>query len=184
MGIKSILLAATALFLSGSVNAGILVENFSEPFPAWESGWLGLNSNIQNYWGAGSTRGADFLWITDGDAVQGSGETVAINFATTFGLSLTSLSIDIGAHVNTTMEVYDGSGSIILDSALTVGNHNISILSSNGISGFSLFSSFQVEGNTSIDNVVATSAIPAPAATWLFGSGLLSLVGLARRKSA
>lgn len=29
-----------------------------------------------------------------------------------------------------------------------------------------------------------TSAVPVPAATWLFGSGLLGLVGMARRKAA
>ena len=31
---------------------------------------------------------------------------------------------------------------------------------------------------------VATSAVPVPAAVWLFGSGLLGLVGVARRKKA
>ncbi|VAX09058.1 hypothetical protein MNBD_GAMMA25-120 [hydrothermal vent metagenome] len=31
---------------------------------------------------------------------------------------------------------------------------------------------------------LATSAVPVPAAAWLFGSGLLSLVGFARRKTA
>ncbi len=31
-------------------------------------------------------------------------------------------------------------------------------------------------------NVVATSAVPVPAAIWLFGSGLIGLIGIARRK--
>jgi hypothetical protein len=45
-------------------------------------------------------------------------------------------------------------------------------------------------GSTSfleIDNVSVTadvSAVPVPAAVWLFGSGLLGLVGVARRKKA
>ena len=33
-------------------------------------------------------------------------------------------------------------------------------------------------------SIVETSAIPVPAAVWLFGSGLLGLVGVARRKKA
>ena len=31
---------------------------------------------------------------------------------------------------------------------------------------------------------IITTVIPVPAAIWLFGSGLLSLVGMARRKKA
>ncbi len=31
--------------------------------------------------------------------------------------------------------------------------------------------------------VATNSAVPIPAAAWLFGSGLLGLVGIARRKS-
>lgn len=41
--------------------------------------------------------------------------------------------------------------------------------------------------NLAIDNVTVTadvSAVPVPAAVWLFGSGLLGLIGVARRKTA
>ena len=37
--------------------------------------------------------------------------------------------------------------------------------------------------NLAIDNVTV-SAVPVPAAVWLFGSGLVGLIGLARRKKA
>jgi len=33
-------------------------------------------------------------------------------------------------------------------------------------------------------NVFGYQAVPVPAAAWLFGSGLISLVGMARRKKA
>ena len=33
-----------------------------------------------------------------------------------------------------------------------------------------------------VDTVVAPSAVPVPAAVWLFGSGLLGLIGMARRQ--
>ncbi len=35
-----------------------------------------------------------------------------------------------------------------------------------------------------VDTTLATSEVPVPAAVWLFGSGLVGLVGVARRKSA
>jgi hypothetical protein len=39
--------------------------------------------------------------------------------------------------------------------------------------------------NVFLDNLsITTSAVPVPAAAWLFGSGLLGLVGVARRKKA
>ena len=36
----------------------------------------------------------------------------------------------------------------------------------------------------SLDNVVLNSAVPVPAAAWLFGSGLIGLIGIARRKTS
>ena len=36
----------------------------------------------------------------------------------------------------------------------------------------------------SVGTTIVVSAIPVPAAVWLFGSGLLGLVGIARRKKA
>ena len=179
------MLAVTTLVLSSSLNATTLVEDFSAPFPQWESDWLGLNTNIQNFYGAGSSQGTDFLWITDGDAIVGAGEVVGIDFEPAFGSSLTSFSIDIDTFVDTSIQVYDGSGGVILDFIFNInlGYENVFIQSANGISGFSLFGQKQIEGNTAIDNVVVTTAVvPAPAAVWLFGSGLLGLFAVIRRK--
>lgn len=178
--------AATFLALSTSLSAATFTEDFNDPFPAWESRWLGLNTNIQNYFGAGSTQGALFLLITDGDTLLGAADkAVDITFDSIFGESLTSFSIDVdAASVFTSIQVYDGIGSILLDSTFDIvgGFENISISSTNGISGFSLFSTQQIEGNAAIDNVTV-STIPVPAAVWLFGSGLIGLIAVARRKT-
>jgi hypothetical protein len=45
------------------------------------------------------------------------------------------------------------------------------------------FTSIQ-DGGTAMTGIVPVAAVPVPAAVWLFGSGLLGLVGIARRKKA
>jgi hypothetical protein len=51
---------------------------------------------------------------------------------------------------------------------------------------YSITANFSVDGvfDNSISDAFTVSAIPVPAATWLFGSGLLALIGIARRKAA
>ena len=41
-----------------------------------------------------------------------------------------------------------------------------------------------VDNAGSAFHLVSTSAVPVPAAVWLFGSGLIGLIGVARRKKA
>jgi len=41
-----------------------------------------------------------------------------------------------------------------------------------------------VDGATNLHGLVYVSSIPVPAAVWLFGSGLLGLIGISRRKKA
>ena len=52
--------------------------------------------------------------------------------------------------------------------------------SSNG-GGFQSFASASIDGVTTLFTL-SPSAVPIPAAVWLFGSGLLGLRGFARRK--
>ena len=65
--------------------------------------------------------------------------------------------------------------SILTDTAAFDLTGSITILASNDFGG-TLFS-------VTLDNTAAPSLVPVPAAAWLFGSGLLGLVGLARRKA-
>jgi len=60
--------------------------------------------------------------------------------------------------------------------ALAEGSSNLVVLNS-------FFADTSVElFPTLIDGTVNVSAVPIPAAVWLFGSGLLGLIGVARRK--
>ena len=59
------------------------------------------------------------------------------------------------------------------------GNH--SVITPENLGDYEVFR----EGNSEVGiYMVRTSAVPIPAAVWLFGSGLIGLVGMARRKKS
>jgi hypothetical protein len=172
------------LLLNTPAQAGpVLIEDFEAGFPAWESGWLGTNSNLTNYYGVGTGRGnnPDGLWIGVQDII----------FQPSFAATLTSLSVDVAGHATASIEIYDQSGAILLGVPvdLTYGAlmdpgvyAHYSVTSSNGIGGFRLLGS-SVLGNTSIDNVVVNGeAVPEPGTVGLLAAGLFGLVLLRRRR--
>ena len=182
-----------ALSVSAPAMATTLIEDFEAPFPAWESGWLGANSNLQNHYGSGEGRGnnPDGLWITDG---LGNGSDSVISFDAAFGATLSSLDIDIAAYATPTLRIWDLAGATLLSVVLPynpgaysnpgVYNH-FSVISTNGIGGFSLMGDY-VEGNVSIDNVQVNlesmgSAVPEPA-TWALMITGFGLAGSALRR--
>lgn len=61
--------------------------------------------------------------------------------------------------------------------ALAEGSSSLSVLAAS-----EFFSALDLLDPTRIDGTVIVSAVPVPAAGWLFGSGLLGLVGVARKK--
>lgn len=184
-----LLLSAISAFAS-QASAVTYVEDFDDQFPAWETGWLGTNSNLTNFYGAGQGRGnnAYGLWIDDGDGFRGS-DTVEIFFDALFGATILDISIDLANHVNgTTLQIFDMSGAILLNTAVSGGDvftgaHNTyGISSTNGIKGFSLTSTLgsQIEGNTGIDNVIVNTGTSAPGPSHVPESGnTLALLGLA-----
>jgi hypothetical protein len=180
-------LVALAVLQSGSVllgtsiaRAATLTEDFEDPFPAWESRWLASNSNLTNYYEESNgcygvdCRGnnPDGLWISDGIAGQ---QSTFITFNPTFGATLTSLQLDIaGFAAGSVLEVFDSNSNILLSTAITLTNGaytdpgtyaTYQVNSSNGIGGWNILSGLtQIEGNTSIDNVIVntsdTTAVP------------------------
>jgi hypothetical protein len=163
---------------AGPASPSSLVEDFEADFPAWESGWLGTNSNLANVYagpsgGTSSDRGnnPDGLWLSDGDG-ESSDSVVDIAFDPIFGASLTSLSLDIAGHVSLRLQIYDIAGVTLLDvnpievtfgATTDPGSYvNYGATSTNGIGGFRMLQlAGVIEGNTGIDNVVVNAdAIP------------------------
>jgi len=74
--------------------------------------------------------------------------------------------------------VANGASMELLSESMLAGNYAASI----NPYGDGDFGSPGTEGTYAF--TVAPSAVPLPSAVWLFGSGLLGLIGLARRQSA
>lgn len=174
------------LMFSGGANAA-LIEDFEGEFPAWESGWLGTNSDLENYYGIGWDRGnnPDGLWIS----------SATINFNPVFGASITSIFLDIAGFTPTGFQIFDMSNNLILDiSSIVLTNGALSdpgtyvnhgVTSVNGVSRL-VFTGSGIVGATSIDNVVVeqgpSAVVPEPSTIVLLGAGLAAAF-LRRRRA-
>jgi len=122
------------------------------------------------------------------DSVLTSGSGV-ISFASDSGNTMT---INVGTETFTAANDVDygpGSGAIIeLDNSSLFAFDFIALLGDNGATAdfnslgvsFDDFDNLFGDWNTTVE----ITPVPVPAAIWLFGSGLLGLVGVARRKVA
>lgn len=197
---KKTLIAASVLALGFSsapvLAATTYTENFNQPFPTWESGWFGQQTNAQNCYGVGADRGnnPDGLWIASATSTGCGTAPVTVKFNAPFASSLTSFSLDVASYVSSTLAFYDASGNLISSTAVfdtfgamsTPGVYaHYSVSSLTGIGGFSF--SGNATGNTSIDNLVAIAgvagAVPEPA-TWAMMLAGFGMVGFAARRRA
>jgi hypothetical protein len=195
---KVLLGDATLLALPCAGTAATFAENSDGAFPAWESGFIDTQSNLQNVFGPGSSDngGSPALSIDDGDRLYSSDKS-DIAFNALFGASITSINFKLSAFVNgITLGIYDMSKSLIYAAAVTADGSFNPVLSygttsTNGVSRFSFSTTgFQVEGNTRIDaieivtGVVSNVPLPGAPPLAMIGMGALNVAGLRRRRKA
>jgi hypothetical protein len=135
-----------------------------------------LGAQLAIFDGSDQSYSGSSLGVLIGDIVgfagpNGSGDFTATN--TTSALSLTLTGSD-----NFILGLSTDSGaSWIADAAVVaLGANAYSVTFSTGAN--------VIEVDVQVVSVIPPVVIPVPAALWLFGSGLLGLVGVARRKKA
>lgn len=133
-------------------------------------------------------------WFLTGDFIDNT------NMKLAFGTALSAISFEIvdidgsgtgGAnHERFTFDAYYGGslvGGTFIQATNATPDAQVDTVS---FSGIGLFDEIRIAGTTpggsrnigwGIDNIT-TSEVPVPAAAWLFGSGLIALAGLKRRK--
>jgi len=134
---------------------------------------------------------ATVVW--NSNALTDAGSTVASNSVGPLSIDFTDSSIFnfsltfSSAGEQETIELYDNTNTLFA-----------SVLSPNANGFFGLTSDVAIDyviirngifpggGNDRffIDNLSADAVVPVPAAVWLFGSGLIGLIGIARRKKS
>jgi len=171
------------LVLATNAIAEVLTETFDDPLGGWKTRWLGVNSNMTNYYvctggGDENQRGNNpcGLWICDADQDY---MTAIVTFDPSFAPTVTHFEIGVQAFTDSHLVIYDKDGGTLLTATLTV-NYNspygcyttaYAVDSTNGVGGFSILpdGGGQIEGNTAVDNFSATVGEPTPVASKSWG---------------
>lgn len=170
MGIKGLLIGLGLLATSAANASTILTATDSDvnflfsPLPAGVSLYMFDDDNNNNFAGAADSLLVDIPSIVGISGPQ-SGDYLAANIngslvlsdAPSFVMAVWDANLNGGTWVGDSSAVYYGNGNAV---QLT----------------------FNTSGGVYVVDVV--TAVPVPAAVWLLGSGLIGLVGVARRRHA
>ena len=111
-----------------------------------------------------------------------AGDTQVGAFIRVFDGAFNLLADDTLDTNTTSAEFLNGTLSVTLDSAWTGGFFQVGF--NNLVGNYEDSGMFYDNACLSNDGSCSAPAVPVPAAVWLFGSGLLGLVGVARRKKS
>ena len=159
-------------------------------------GSLSISDSVTQSSSAFGSATNGFAWtdtLTDLNIFVGntSGQDLTFSFSYTALTSAVATTATVGdkATANATIDMLDDLGLVNIfaeaDAAAIFGT-TLSDASKNigGIFAFTLMDGGFNNINGFVDSIGSAEAVPVPAAIWLFGSGLLGLVGIARRKQA
>jgi len=170
------LVLLACMMVSSAANAQVqaCVEQFNDPLGDWQSNWLYLNTNLQNYYVASGVCDPDNrgnepngIWVSD-DKECGSlisSNPVRIDFNPELADAATNFSLDAFACASgTTLTIYDKNGAV--DSVVDVTSdchsftNNYAFNLTNGLSAIEWDSSNNdIEGYNAIDNVEISGPI-------------------------
>lgn len=204
MGIKSILLAATALVLSTSANAVVIefdditktaTAPITDGYDGFNWGGINVGGGTPPWWPGsgfenGRVSGKYVAWqsgvLQSAISLSGGG-VFDFNGAYFTAAWNTGLNITVDGLLNNSL-IYSSISSFNTD-APTWFNLNFSGIDkllisaiggvNAGLGGAGVF--WAMDNFTYNEEI---PAVPVPAAVWLFGSGLIGLIGIARRKKA
>ena len=161
--------ANVVIDFDGATPGGVLTADYVE-----DSFTMTLVSDHYDIWGSGGTGGSQYLGL---DALNASAASVRFTSGGLFDL-LSFESIQWSPGVGEFLTVTSSAGgSVSFDTSAT---HLFSGTLWSGLSWID-FSSNASIGGPGLDTL-SVSTVPLPATIWLFGSGLVGLIGLSRRK--
>jgi len=164
--------ASTPVDIGDTVQVNINFTNgsvlFSDNGSSIEDATFSLNS------AAGTSKSVLSLYYREFDFLDTSGDLAASHFQ-----GDSSSGSSIGAVLGSTLNLGQDN---LTNSAFSFGGLSFLFTINAGSTGYpNNFTNFDVRV---IGGDVSLTPVPVPAAVWLFGSGLLGLVGMARRKAA
>ena len=167
MCIKSIVIAATILVISNSANAALIAAGQVYDYTFTSLAFIELFT-VQNQGGAGIFLSDDLL--DPGDIVRLELFENSVSDTAFFTNDFTDPTYNFGVGVFNPVPWQDLQGSLRL--SVLSGSINLN----------SIFIQVFNDGSK-YSETTYISSVPIPSATWLFGSGLIGLIGVARRKA-
>ncbi len=154
--------------------SSMVLDTQSYNYTSWntnDANGINFLTNVANEfsnYGGGIYLGSDHVtWAENTNAVLGA-----------FGMDL------VTGTINSEITTYDSSSPLFAGvdpTAWTSSSYGVGI---SGMQNGQLFDVLASDGTNTLISASFVSAVPVPAAAWLFGSGLLGLLGFSKRKTA
>lgn len=148
----------------------------------------GVGGSILNQtasFGVDAHSGTDFLAF---NSEIGTGTTELLSFSSSITVNSFEIYAAGGQNPATfLLEAFDAGNNLLANDTITTTDWGLLSVAAPGISNIELTQTGTGTNNTWVYDDIAfntVNTVPLPAAVWLFGTGLLGLIGMARRKKS